>query len=283
MMKDSMRESLSYGGLFWRMLRVKRAFEPQRVPFGENGQQYFLYYEPRSAVSDKVIMWIHGGGWNAGTPKMFDFVGQCVAKNGYRFVSIGYRLSPAHRYPCQFEDVCVGYRTAVDFLSERGIDAENIIVAGSSAGAHLAAILCCSKGAQERYGVDVSKIIGFIGMGGPYCFSGAQALSVRLLLKQLFSKGYDRSMGEPYALMEKRSIPMLLIHSRHDGLIEFSCAERFCEKARRLGNRCELYEVEDRRNTHSWYTAGMFLEAREGNRCLERFFSWIENLPETGA
>ena len=70
----------------------------------------------------------------------------------------------------------------------------------------------------------------------------------------------------------------LLIQSRHDGLISYSCAERFYEKAQALGNPCELYSVTDRRNTHSWYTAGMFLETRETNQGLNKFFSWIEQI-----
>lgn len=121
-------------------------------------------------------------------------------------------------------------------------------------------------------------MIGFIGVGGPYCFSDKDSLSVRLLLNQLFSKGYDRTQGEPYALMTQTSIPMLLIQSKHDGLIAYSCAERFYEKALALGNSCELYSVVDKRNTHSWYTAGMFLETRETNQGLDKFFTWMENL-----
>ncbi len=149
-------------------------------------------------------------------------------------------------------------------------------VSGPSAGAHLSSILCYSKEVQEKYGVDVSNVTGFIGVGGPYSFSDKPSLSVRILLNQLFEKGYDRTKGEPCSLMEKSNIPMLLIQSRHDGLINFSCAERFREKALSLGNECELYEVVDKKNTHSWYTAGMFLETREENRGLDKLFSWIE-------
>ena len=79
--------------------------------------------------------------------------------------------------------------------------------------------------------VDVSNVIGFIGVGRPYSFAGKQSLAVRILLNQLFAKGYDRTQGEPCFLMEKSRIPMLLIQSRHDGLIEYSCAERIYEKA----------------------------------------------------
>ena len=147
-----------------------------------------------------------------------------------------------------------------------------------NAGAHLASILCYSKSVQETYDVDVSNVIGFIGVGGPYSFSGHTSLSVRLLLNQLFEKNYDRTNGEPCSLMNASDIPMLLIHSRHDGLIDFSCAEEFYKKAVSRGIACELYEVVDKKNTHSWYTAGMFLETREENKGLDKIFSWIETV-----
>ena len=78
--------------------------------------------------------------------------------------------------------------------------------------------------------------------------------------------------------MGKSHIPMLLIQSRHDGLIDFACAEDFAKRAGELGNVCELYSVTDKKNTHSWYTAGMFLETREENKALDKLFSWIEDL-----
>ncbi len=38
-MKDSIRESLSYWGLYARMLRVKKEITPQSVSFGNDRQQ----------------------------------------------------------------------------------------------------------------------------------------------------------------------------------------------------------------------------------------------------
>lgn len=277
-MNDSLRESLSYFGLYKKMIRARKNIIPESVSFGNDKDQYFLYYEPDNVVSDKIIIWVHGGGWNAGTPKYFDFVGQCIANAGYRFVSIGYRLSPKNKYPCQIEDVCSGYNSSIRYLNERNINTSKVIVSGPSAGAHLSSILCYSRSVQETYDADVSNVIGFIGVGGPYSFSVKTSLSVRILLDQLFSKDYDRTNGEPCSLMTKNNIPMLLIQSRHDGLIDFLCAERFYEKAKSIGNECELYEVVDKKNTHSWYTAGMFLETRGENQGLDKFFSWIEKI-----
>lgn len=275
-MNDFLRESLSYFGLYRKMFQVKRKYKPEMVSYGKNKEQYFLYYEPEKIVSDKIIVWIHGGGWNAGNPRFFDFVGQCVCDQGYRFFSLGYRLSPGYKYPCQIKDVCVAYNSAISYLKEKGTDISKIIIAGPSAGAHLASIMCYCRKVQEKYRVDVSNVIGFIGSGGPYSFREDQSLTVRLLLGQLFREGYDRRNGEPVMLMGKSSIPMLLIQSRHDGLIEYACAEDFAARAEELGNDCELYSVTDKKNTHSWYTAGMFLETRAENKGLDKFFSWIE-------
>ena len=47
---------------------------------------------------------------------------------------------------------------------------------------------------------------------------------------------------------------------------------------RELGIICELYEVSDKLDTHSWYTAGVFLKTREESRDLDRFYSFIESL-----
>lgn len=277
-MIDYIRENLSYYPIFYRLLfKTKKEFTPERVDYGTDKEQYFLYYEPSKRVSDKIVVWIHGGGWNAGNPKFFDYVGQYMAGAGYRFVSLGYRLSPKNKYPIQLEDVCAGYKAAIEYLNGRGIDTSKILVSGPSAGAHLSSILCYSKKAQEQYKVDVSNVIGYCGIGGPYSFRKDSTLTLKMLTGMLFAKGYDRREGEPWSLMTANHIPMLLIQSRHDGLLGFECAEDFAGKAKTVGNRCEIYEVEDKRNTHSWYTAGYFLFSREEDKTLDRFMTWIED------
>ena len=71
---------------------------------------------------------------------------------------------------------------------------------------------------------------------------------------------------------------MVLIHSKHDGLIDYSSAQLFYDKANSIGIDCELYSVTDHKNTHSWYSAGMFLENRQDNKGLDKLFDWIEKI-----
>ena len=96
--------------------------KPEKVIYGEDREQYFLYYEPNCIKSDKVIFYIHGGGWNVGSPLFFDFVGQ-------RFVKEGYRLSPNTKYPGQIDDCARCFEKAMVFL-EKNIDNSKIIVIG---------------------------------------------------------------------------------------------------------------------------------------------------------
>ena len=251
-MIDYIRENFSYYPIYYRFLfKTKKEFTPERVDYGSDKEQYFLYYEPAKKVSDKVVVWVHGGGWNAGNPKFFDYVGQNMARAGYRFVSLGYRLSPKNKYPVQIEDVCAAYNAAVKYLKDKGIDTSKIILTGPSAGAHLSSIMCYSKRVQEQYKVDVSNVIGYAGFGGPYSFRKDATNTLKILINLLFAKGYDRTEGEPKELMDKSNIPMLLIQSRHDGLVGFNCAEDFAARAKELGHRCQIYEVEDKRHTHS--------------------------------
>lgn len=278
-MIDFLRENMSYPTLVRELLSVKREILPVRVRFGRGRDRYILHYAPKHPVSDKVILWIHGGGWYSGSPRAFDAVGQCIAGVGYHFVSIGYRLAPFNKYPRQIIDVCIGFECAMEHLEDMGIDTSKVIVTGSSAGAHLASILCYSRSVQRKMAVDVSGIIGCIGIGGPYSFSTDRTgPMIRLMLAMLFKKGYDRRRGEPLYLMGKSRIPMLLIHSKHDGLISFGCAEDMCKKAARIGCGFELYPLTEKRYTHSMYTIGIFTHTRDESPVLDKFLSWIEAL-----
>lgn len=277
-MKDYLREMFSYPGLYRRLAKVKKIIRAEQVGFGSDKNQFFLHFKPDGEKKSKVVVWIHGGGWNAGNPYDFEYVGQSFALEGYHCISLGYRLSPKYKYPAQIEDVCVAYNKAIEYLEAQGVDCSQVVVTGPSAGAHLAAILCYSKKYQERYAVNINRLIGFIGVAGPYSFQTSINNTVRILLTQLFEKGYDWVDGEPCSLLANNHIPMLLIHSKHDGLIDYSQAEAFYEKANALGIKCELYEVIDKMNTHSAYSAGMFLETREINKSLDKLFSWIEEI-----
>ena len=207
-MIDSIRENLSYFELYARMACNKKIVKPIKIEYGEYKEQYFLYYEPATVKSNKLIFYIHSGGWNAGSPEFFDFVGQRCIKEGYRFMSCGYRLSPKTKYPGQIEDCVKCFEQAMAYLERKNIDSADVIVIGPSAGAQLGSILC--------YSYEFKQTKAFIGLGGPYCFDKS-GLSVRMLLDMLFEKNMTE-VGRSLLTMLKEM--MLRLYLFKAGMME---------------------------------------------------------------
>ena len=200
-MIDSIRENLSYFELYARMACNKKIVKPIKIEYGEYKEQYFLYYEPATVKSNKLIFYIHGGGWNAGSPEFFDFVGQRCIKEGYRFMSCGYRLSPKTKYPGQIEDCVKCFEQAMAYLERKNIDSADVIVIGPSAGAQLGSILC--------YSYEFKQTKAFIVMGGPYCFDKS-GLSVRMLLDMLFEKNMTEAGRSLLTMLKEMMLRLYL-------------------------------------------------------------------------
>jgi epsilon-lactone hydrolase len=89
----------------------------------------------------RVIMYLHGGGYSAGSLKSHrHMVAQAGREARSRTIAIDYRLAPEHPFPAALEDAVAGYR----FLLSRGFSASDIAVAGDSAGGGLAVALLVS-------------------------------------------------------------------------------------------------------------------------------------------
>ena len=88
-----------------------------------------------------VIMYLHGGGYTAGSLKSHrHMVARAGREARARTIALGYRLAPEHPFPSAVEDAVAGYR----FLLSRGFSADHIAVAGDSAGSGLTVALLVS-------------------------------------------------------------------------------------------------------------------------------------------
>ena len=274
-----LREFASYPAVLGKLLRHKKVMEWTRVPYGGHKDQYLLYFAPSAPAKDKSIIYIHGGGWNSGTPAMFTFIGQYFALAGYHCILPGYRKTPQYRYPAQIEDVCAGCRKGMEYLEEQGANGSRTVVVGSSAGAHLGALLCYDAELQRRFGIDPERLAGFAGLGGVYDFAAASTWSLDHMIKDLFSPGYDREKAEPiHRLTPGQKVPMLVIHGKSDGVVGYRNAADFCARAQAMGIPAGFYTVPPKGDTHSVYSAGIFLETRDSSPALDRLLNWMEEL-----
>jgi len=88
-----------------------------------------------------LFVFIHGGYWRALAKEDSVFMAKSFVDRGIAVASINYRLSPH----ASLEDIVAQCRRALAWLyrngKENGVDTNRIVVAGSSAGGHLAAML----------------------------------------------------------------------------------------------------------------------------------------------
>jgi acetyl esterase/lipase len=107
-------------------------------------------YVPKGASMAPAIIFIHGGGWTAGTRDFSDKVIDPLAEHGYVGMSIDYDLSPIVRFPVALEECKAAVRWLRAHAAEYHVDPDRIAVAGYSAGGELAALVALT-GDDPRY------------------------------------------------------------------------------------------------------------------------------------
>jgi acetyl esterase/lipase len=86
--------------------------------------------------STKLLLWLHGGGYNAGSPRTHRDLGARLSLAcGIPVLLVDYRLAPEHPFPAAIKDVIRVYR----WLLKNGMNSKNIVIGGDSAGGGLAA------------------------------------------------------------------------------------------------------------------------------------------------
>lgn len=90
---------------------------------------------PEGARGDGAVLYLHGSGYNlCSTRTHRPLVSRIARQTRLEVFSAEYRLAPRHRFPTAAEDV----ERAWDWLLAQGWTADRVVVAGDSAGGHLA-------------------------------------------------------------------------------------------------------------------------------------------------
>jgi len=112
-----------------------------------------LYTPHRAIKPQPVLVYLHGGGWAAGSVATHDpFCRLLSDAAGVIILSVEYRLAPEHPHPAALEDTLIAVRWAADHAEEWGGDAARLALGGDSAGGHLAAVAAnqLSAGSQPH-------------------------------------------------------------------------------------------------------------------------------------
>ena len=92
------------------------------------------WVKPQNSPKNKVLLYLHGGGFVFGlTPPHLQMGAYLAKKMGTRILMVDYHLAPEYPFPAALNDCVTAYR----WLLKQGISAPNIVVAGDSAGGNL--------------------------------------------------------------------------------------------------------------------------------------------------
>ena len=123
-------------------------------------------YSPADAKNLPVVVWIHGGGWQAGDKAAVKDKPQAFVDKGFVFVSVNYRLLPQVDMGTIIRDAAKSVRWVHDHAAQYGGDSKRLLVMGHSAGAQLAALICTDDRYLKAEGLSLAIVKGCVPVDG---------------------------------------------------------------------------------------------------------------------
>ncbi len=123
---------------------------------GADGSLTMRVYEPDGPDADRpILVYYHGGGWIRGDLDTHDDVCRYLCYHARCVVaSVGYRLSPEHRFPAPLEDCYAATKWIAANAASLGADPARLAIGGDSAGGNFACGVTLL--ARERGGPPIS-------------------------------------------------------------------------------------------------------------------------------
>ncbi len=206
-------------------------------------------YQPTVKVYDKAPVYylVTGGGWSSCDRQgMIGFASismEALRKQGFAVTSIDYRIMQDGADMADIISDCMdGVRYLVKYADEAGIDPERIVIAGHSAGGHLA--LMTAIGDQSKFvedsvfGTKYSyQALGCVSMSGlTVCYEVEDRILTAVShLPQLFKSEEAKHDASPIDYIRKDMCPILVTTGTHDQAVDAENTYLFRDEAAKVG------------------------------------------------
>jgi acetyl esterase/lipase len=235
------------------------------VPDGDSAQELDIYFpEKRADKPQPLLVWIHGGGWAAGSKAQVPYLNQLP--RGYIVASIEYRFSQKALFPAQIQDCQAAIRWLRGNAKKYNIDPDHIGVGGASAGGHLAALLGTSGGKKAfppiGGNLDQSdQVQAVCDVFGPTNFwtvvkQADDDKNVKNIFKWNNGDPYSKLIGaklgqdkdkcdavSPVHYVSKNSPPFLILHGDRDGLVPYAQSVELADLLTKAGVKVTLQRL----------------------------------------
>ena len=220
------------------------------VADGDPAQKLDLYLPAQASEKPlPLIVWIHGGGWQAGSKSGNPAAG--FVARGYAAASVEYRFSQKARFPAQIQDCQAAIRWLRVNSQKYNFDPEHIGVWGGSAGGHLVALLGTAGGKKAFTPIggnedQSDRVQAVCDLYGPANFNTViQQANDDKAVKNIFkfntpSDPYSSLVGvslgsdpaktdavSPIHFVSKDNPPILILHGTKDALVPYAQSVEF--------------------------------------------------------
>ena len=195
-----------------------------------------------------VCILVHGGGFERGDKQkqvkpLFD----PLTNAGFAWVSINYRLAPAHKYPGSVEDLETAIRWVKAHATEYRFDTGRIVLIGESAGGYLVNLV----GAHNREDIRVAAVVSFYGPADLVVrFEAAKGAPVSSFTSY-FGVSEDNEAtrkllaeASPATYVRPGLPPFLLLHGNADPRVPYEQSVNFLARLKAAGVPAELITIE---------------------------------------
>lgn len=186
-----------------------------------------------------LVVLLPGGNWSSADPAATEPLARELAGRGAVVVNSSYRLTAASA----FADVACAMELARERAAGWGADLDRLVLAGHSAGAHVAAVAAFAPVAGP---CTWEAPRGYVGLAGPYDIRRFAPLeSVRTFFGGGPAAAADAwAAGDPYDLLAGAAgLDVALVHGRSDLVVLPVFAIEFADALREAGSEVELHLI----------------------------------------
>lgn len=259
-------------------------------------EAYLDIHRPASlpVAGRPTVVWIHGGGFVSGSKEEIGNYLRVLAGRGFVVVGIRYSIAPGHLYPTPVRQAHAALAHLVAHADRLGIDVGRMVIAGDSAGAHIA-LQAANSIASPDYarlvgvtaGMDRARLAGVVLFCGPYDIATVDRSGPGGLFFAATGWAYTgrrnlASEPEPpgfsVARMLSPDLPPLFV-SAGNGDFLLAHSRLLVAEAARRGVRVDALFFPDETSPALPHEYQFNLDTDAGRLALERLVAFLDGLP----
>jgi acetyl esterase/lipase len=202
-------------------------------------------YPPDGGLDHPVLVFFHGGGWYQYDKLVYAPVAMRLLPHNLVVVMVDYTLYPDATVPRMAQECAAAVAWTLEHVAEYGGDPTRVVVAGQSAGAHLAALITTDARYLAATGHAPSEIAGLVGISGVYDVA-AEAAFLRdrrqspLIMERVMEGPQNYVALSPLTYVRANLPPVLLIHGEADTTVPYEISAAFHRALLGAGVQSEL-------------------------------------------